>query len=156
MSSEETNAGCYTLSMVFFFIVSLGLLLWSYKSYTFTSNVLENNILVEAQVVDLLSETRATSSYAQHALNKTAPTLEFYYKGDTIQLSSEQFSNVLDYAIGDKIGVYVNKKRPKDSVINTWSEKWGKATLLLFLGVIFLIISSVSIFFILVKRVQGK
>jgi hypothetical protein len=141
---KEMSKGCFTGFMLFFVVISLGLLYWGYHSYEFTSTVISDHILVEGEVIDINVETRNAGNSRQ-AINKTAPVLQFVYQGDTIQFSSEQYSDVVDYEIGEKVGVYVNTEKPTESIINTWMEKWGSAAFLFALGGIFFLISALSI-----------
>ncbi len=134
------SGGCFTSFMIFFLIISVGLIFWAYSEYQFTRTVIGKGILVSAEVIDINQLQKAPAT-PNNPKNSTAPRLEFAYKGDTVWYDSEQYSNLVDYHIGERVEVYVNPQQPTKSVINTWSEKWGTATILGVLGAVFSLLS---------------
>ena len=139
------SPGCFTGFMLFFFVISVALLYWAYVKIQFTRTVMDADILVTATVVDMNKMDRRAGNTRTHQGDLVAPSLEFVYLKDTIRYDSEQYSNISSYGIGDTVGIYVNPDKPTDSVINTWSEKWGGAALVGALGLIFFLISAGSL-----------
>lgn len=144
-TKQEMSAGCFTSFMILFFVMSCALLFWAYSEYNFTRLVIEQNILVKGTVVDINKNKLASGDHRDLGSNKTAPVVEFVYKNDTIWFDSEQYSDIVDYKIGEEIEIYVNSQKPTESIINTWSEKWGFTFLLSVLGGVFFIISAGSL-----------
>lgn len=150
--NNEMSPGCFTGFMLFFFVISLGLLYWGYSKFTFTRSVMKEGILINATVIDINSMERNPNNQRNSGANQTAPVVEFVYNGDTIQYNSEQYSNVFDHGIGEVITIYVNPDQPEASVINSWSEKWGGAALLFALGGIFFLLSAGSLVSMIFSR----
>lgn len=77
--------------------------------------------------------------------NPSQPTIGYEFNGKKFSAISSVSSNPPSYHIGEEIEVYVHPDYPKDSIINTFTERWFLVVMFFGMGAVFSIVGLVTI-----------